>query len=122
MSTIRNTGISSLYLYASLDQHPNADPDANYNIIHITIEQLKEKHLASKKVKYNKHKHKKSSCITTGIIKSIKFRDKPYKKLKTSLINTQAHSMNKVNLDTYNKILKTSIYIAKKTLLPNMFR
>ena len=24
--------------------------------------------------------------------------------------------MNKVNLDTYNKILKTSIYIAKKTI------
>ena len=64
---------------ASLDQHPNADPDANYNIIHNTIEQLKEKHLASEKVKYNKHKHQKSSWITTGIIKSIKFRDKLYK-------------------------------------------
>ena len=92
---------------ASLDQHPNADPFANYNIIHNKIEQVE-------KVKYNKHK--KSSRITTGNIKSIKFRDKLYKKLKTSPINTQAHSMNKVNLDTYNKILKTSIYIAKKTI------
>ena len=98
---------------ASHDQHPNADPDANYNIIHNKIEQLKEKHLASKKVKYSKHKHKKSSSITTGIIKSLKSRDKLYKKLKTSPINTKAHSMNKVNLDAYNKILKTSIYIAK---------
>ena len=69
---------------ASLDQHPNADSDANYNIIHNKIEQLKEKHLARTKVKYYKHKQKKSSLITTGIIKSIKFRDKLYKKLKTS--------------------------------------
>ena len=38
------------------DQHPNADPDANYNIIHNKIDQLKEKHLASDKVKYSKHK------------------------------------------------------------------
>ena len=67
---------------ASLDQYPNADPDANYNMIHNKIEQLKEKHLTSKKVKYNKHKHKKLSWITTGIIKSIKFRDKLYKKIK----------------------------------------
>ena len=29
---------------ASLDQPPNADPDANYNIIHNKIEQFKEKH------------------------------------------------------------------------------
>ena len=36
---------------ASLDQHPNADPDANYNIIHIKIEQSKEKQLTSEKSK-----------------------------------------------------------------------
>ena len=101
---------------ASLDQHPNADPDANYSIIRNTIEQLKEKHLASKKVKYNKHKHKKSRWITTSIIKSIKFRDKLYKKLKTSPINTQAHSMNKVNLDTYNNILKLAFILQRKTI------
>ena len=53
------------------------------------------------------------------MIKSIKFRAKLYK--KTSPINTQAHSMNKVNLDTYNKILKLA-FILQKKLLSNVFR
>ena len=32
------------------------------------------------RVKFDKHRHKKEKWITTGIIKSIKYRDKLYKK------------------------------------------
>ena len=42
-----------------------------------------EKHFPNKRVKVNKHKHKLSPWITTGLIKSIEFRDKLYKWLKS---------------------------------------
>ena len=52
------------------------DPNNNYNIIHNTIQKTRIRHLSTKKVKFNKHKHKKSDWLTSGIIKSIKFREK----------------------------------------------
>ena len=64
-------------------------------------------------VKYHKHKYKKTKWITKGIIKSIKFRDNLYKKLKQTSPDSQNFNMLKINLRTYNKILKRSIKLAK---------
>ena len=69
--------------------------------------------LPTKTIKVNKHKHNKSKWITYGIIKSIKFRDRLYMKLKKTATNILARDTLSINLKTYNKILKTSIRAAK---------
>ena len=71
------------------------------------------KHMPIKKVKFNKHKHKKSNWITHGIIKSIKFRDNLFNRLKQMQQNSSAYINTKQNLVTYNKILKRLIHEAK---------
>ena len=59
-----------------------------------------------KTVRFDKHKHKMAKWVTTGIIKSIKFRDKLYKQLKRIPVNSQEYNTMKMNLKTYNQILK----------------
>ena len=61
---------------------------------------------ADKKVKINKHKHKKSKWITQGIIRSITFRDKLYMKMKLS---PKDYTAIQINLKTYNNLLKRNI-------------
>ena len=63
--------------------------------------------------KLNKHKHKKTPWITQGIIKSIKFRDTLYFKMKQTPVNTQQYITLKINLKTYNGILRRSIRVDK---------
>ena len=59
-----------------LDPQLNADPTDNLTTLNVLISQAKDKHLPTKFMKFNKHKHKKSNWISTGIIRSIKYRDK----------------------------------------------
>ena len=98
---------------SKLDLRIDADPNMNYDILELTITDAANKHLPTKTIKFNKHKHKKSNWITYGIIKSIKFRDRLYMKLKKTATNTVSHDTISTNLKTYNKILKTSIRAAK---------
>ena len=71
-------------LISFLDRSPYGDPNRNYNMLHNRVKELKEKHLPYKFVKFNKHRHKNSSWITQGVIKSIRYRDKLYRELKSS--------------------------------------
>ncbi len=41
-----------------LNQDPNADPNANYEILHNILDHAKEKHMPRKTVKFNKRKQK----------------------------------------------------------------
>ncbi len=50
----------SLNILNKLNSNPSADPNDNYNILFNIIESSKNKHLPSKIVKFDKHKHKKS--------------------------------------------------------------
>ena len=75
---------------------------------------LMYKYLPTKTVKFNKKKHKRTQWITTGLIKSIAFRDKLYKQLKQTDANHVQHEIIKINLKTYNTILKNSIRSAKR--------
>ena len=72
--------------------------------------------MPTKKVKINKHKHKKSKWITQGIIRSITFRDKLYLKMKLSPKDSAEYSVIKINLKTYNNILKRNITWQAKIL------
>ena len=105
--------IANANIYNKLDLSLQADPNRNYNILQQTIAYAIKKHLPTKTVKYNKHKHKKSAWITTALVNSIRYRDKLYSELKKTNPNTESHHITKTNLRTYNNILKNSIKRAK---------
>ena len=107
--------IARTNLITNFDMSIDADPNVNYDILEHTITSAINKHLPTKTIKFNKHKHKKSNWITKGIIKSIKYRDMLYRQLKKMYSYCQQHEIMVINLRTYNKILKNSIRKAKNS-------
>ena len=77
--------------------------------------------MPTKTIKLNKHKHKKTLWITRGIVKSIKYRDQLYQKLKKTDQNSVEHQIIALNLKTYNKILKNNIRLAKMNYYTSCF-
>jgi len=106
---------------ANLTQDINIDPNLNYNILHEIIQQAKIKHMPLKLIKFNKYKHKMSPWITQGIIKSILYRDKLYKKHKMTDPYSLDFTIQKINLKTYNTILNKAIRLAKKCYYEAIF-
>ena len=106
--------IHSTSFNKKFNKKPTADPNSNYTTLCNEILRSKNKHMPSKWVKFNKYKHKKSSWITQGLLKSIKYRDKLYKRLKLTDPNSANYDTININLKTYNGILKTSIRAAKQ--------
>ena len=94
---------------------PNTnDPNNNYNILSDTIEKTYQKHFPCKSVRFQKYKHKKEKWITMGILKSIKYRDKLYSNLRNLEANSKEYFDGKINLRTYNRILKQCIRERKR--------
>ena len=108
-------------IYSEINRDIDSDPNINYDIIHNILKSATKQHLAPKIVKFNKRRHKKSQWITQGIVKSISYRDKLYKPYKTTPTNTDAHERIKINLNTYNKILKSNIRMAKRNHYYSLF-
>ena len=81
------------------------DPNPEYDIFERIALSAYERHFPNKRVKVNKHKHKLSPWITTGLIKSIKFHDKLYKRLKSCPQDSSEHNRMEYNLKTYNGYL-----------------
>ena len=113
--------INSSELHKNLDTSQTANPNASYNVIMNVIETARKKHMTGKLVKFNKYKHKKSKWITYGILKSIRFRDNLHKKLKLTNPVLREYEILYINLQTYNKILKRSIRVAKQLFLESTF-
>ena len=113
--------ISTSNLYNKLDKSVVADVNLNYNIIECEITKAKNKFMTSKVIKFNRQKHKLSSWITHGILRSIRYRDKLYKHLKLTNPDSPEYNVLKYNLKMYNTILKRSIRSAKKTYFESCF-
>ena len=60
-------------------------------------------------VKIKKYKHKQEKWITCAILRSIKYKDKLYKKLWTTDIDSTMYATRKHDFITYNNILKKCI-------------
>ena len=114
--------LRSLDLNPKIDTSDHADPNRNYNIICQSISQLCSKHLPIRKVKFQKYRHKVTPWITFGIMKSIKYRDKLYRSLKLLHPDTTEYSNQKLNLKTYNTILRKSIREAKRNYYYTTFK
>lgn len=118
---IFRTTFSNLNLMQEIDLTINADPSENYNIVEQAIIRTQSEIFVSKRVKFNKYKHKKNAWITFGIINSIQFRDDLYKRLRLCTPGSIEWSGLKINLKTYNSILKKSIRAAKEVFFANSF-
>ena len=90
------------------------NPHDNYDRLHEIITSAVQKHLPIKNVKYNKYKHRKSNWISFGILRSIKYRDNLYKRLKSMGPTSSDYLEYKASLTSYNRILKQNIRLAKK--------
>ena len=97
------------------------DPNVNYNILENMLTKLYEQHFSLKTVRYDKYKHKKENWITTGILHSIKYRDKLYRKLKQTAPTDADVSILSVNLSVYKKILNKTIRNAKRSYYASLF-
>ena len=103
------TELSNYDFSRDLSSDLKTDPNINYNILINKVIEIKNKHIPTKMVKFNKHKHKKQKWITTGLIKSIKFRDKLHLQLKRTKSNSPEYPGLKQNLKTYNDLIKKNI-------------
>lgn len=97
------------------------DPNNNYKILNDLIQHSLDKHLSSNWVRCDKYKHKKCRWITSGIMRSIRFRDKLYNKLRSTPVLSENYNKYKINLQTYNRILKQNIRLAKKLYYHDCF-
>ena len=111
---------TDLISHFSADNHPSTieeitdrNVDINYETFITKVIELKDKNMPTELVKFNKKKHKKQIWMTTGILKSIVYRDKllmNHRKLET---NTEEFENSKRNLKTFNTILRKNIREAK---------
>ena len=105
----------------SFDTDTKANPTSNYEKLHFVLVSAREKILKPKLVRFNKYKHKLNPWMTIGILKSIKYRDKLYKKLKLMDNSSVAYSNCNTNLRTYKGILQKCIRAAKIDYYRNKF-
>ena len=98
-------------IHGQLDQSPSADVNSNYDIMFNEMHRVVEKHISSKTVKFNKYKHTKSKWITHGVIKSIKYRDKPYKLLKMTPHASVSYTTQQINLKTYITLYRKKLFV-----------
>jgi hypothetical protein len=107
------TYIVNANIMQTLETH-TTDPNLNYNKLSNILETGLQQCMPLRKVKFDKHKHKKTKWITSGIIRSINFRDRLHMKLRKTDVNNAIYDTLATNLKTYNKILKKLIREAKK--------
>ena len=92
------------------------DPNASYQIFENLIQKSYQRHFPEKRVKFDKYQHKLSNWITTGILKSIEFRDNLYKRLKLCAVDSFKYDAYKYNLKVYQGYLNQCIRTAMSTM------
>ena len=116
MHNVKNE-LNSEKIYNKLNKYHKAYPILNYNIIHEEIMLATEKHMPIKIMKFNKYKHKHSTWITQGLLKSMKYRDSFYKQLKMSNSNSTNYEGILTNFKSFNSTLKKTISAAPKKVI-----
>ena len=97
-----------------LDQNTLSDPNKNYDTFIEIVVSAKAKHLPTRRVKFNRRKHRIQMWVTKGIIKSINTKDKMYKKLVQSRCDSDLYGTLKAHFNKYRNILKKTIAKAKR--------
>jgi len=113
--------LNSINFDETLDFSPEGDVEQNCINFIETIRNIKNKHFPIVTVKFDRRKHKKSPWITNGLIKSINYRDKLFCKLKKTNSENENYETLKVNLKTYNNMLKKAIHDEKRQFYETRF-
>ena len=100
--------VHSSLLNSNMNPDLFCDPNENFKQFEEINLNAKAKYLGPKLVRLKKHKRKLSPLMTTGILNSMKFRDKLYLKLKSLDPGTDHHHNIDSDLKSYNTILKKS--------------
>ena len=106
---LRNIDVSS-----RLDPNLMTDSNTQYEKFENVLSSTFNKHFPERRVKFYKYRHKKSKWITSGILKSIEFRDNLYKQVKICSPENPGYDLLKFNLKRYNSYLTQCIRTAKK--------
>ena len=104
-----------------LDKSNRGDPNGNYEMFIHIVQECNNIHFPTKRVKFKKNRFKGSPWMTTGIVRSITFRDKMYKRMLNLSTETNEYLNAKINLQTYNRILKRTIRQAKNNYYRAVF-
>ena len=110
--------LSEIDISSLLNANLATDPNTAYEKFEKIITKTYDNHFLEKYVRFNKYKYKRSNSITSGILKSIEFRDKLYKSLKMRSSENGEYDLLKYNLKIYNVYLNRCIRTAKKRVLP----
>ena len=84
-----------------------------YNNFMSKFTSIQNECLPEKVVKFDKHKHPINPWITSGLINSIKYRDRLFSKLKKTDRNHRLYNTYDTNLKNYNKHLRKLLNTAK---------
>ena len=101
-------------IYDQLLKPIDSNPHENYDTFMKIIQQAKDTHLPRKTVKFKKKKHKKSKWMTYGILNSINKKDKLYKLILKSDVNSNSHADLKARFKRYRETLRSIIKEAKR--------
>ena len=97
-------GFSSLEMQSHMDANLSC-LNIDYVLHETAISVNLSKHFPEEHIEMNKHKRKLSLGITTRVIKSMKFPDELYKKLKTCAPGSVEHEHNQYSLKIYDGYL-----------------
>ena len=115
------TELKKMNIYDQLDHSLDACPQKNYTIFLLLINYAKNKYLQKKRVKYKKNKHFKSKWMTKGLLNSINTKDRLYKMMVQTSMDSVMYEPLRANLKAYQRILKNSINEAKRVYHHNLF-
>ena len=97
------------------------DPNYNYEILEHALKETRSECFPERRVRFNDKKHKKTPWITNGILRSINTRNKLYKKLKNTKIDSPNYITNKTNFNKYRNTLNKTITNAKRVYYKEIF-
>ena len=97
------------------------DPNHNYEILEHALKETHSECFPERRVKFNDKKHKKTPWITNGILRSINSRNKLYKKLKKTKIDSLSYITKKTNFNRYRNTLNKTITNAKRVYYKAIF-
>ena len=116
------TELRNMNITDSLNNNVNANPSKNYDTFIKLLQDAKDKHLPVRKIKFNEYKHKKNKWITSGILKSIKTKNKLYKVLpQTDTENVEAFESIKIKFNKFHNILRQSTKEVKRIYVVKTF-
>ena len=107
--------ISKSNLMLEIDRDVFSDPNLTYAQIERHLISYIDRYLPTKRVKFNKYKHKKSPWITIGLLKSIHSRDNLYRRWKSKAPASHLYNIMKGKFQTYSNNVDKLIRLAKTT-------